>query len=118
MKKKKQVLSKNYLEQKPMRNEKYAWSADENGIVTLEVENTGIANRIAQKLFKKPKTSYVHLDEMGSFVWPRIDGETDLIVLGEAVKEHFGDKAEPLYERLAKYFQILHSYGFVTWNQE
>ena len=30
------------------------------------------------------------------------------------LKEKFGEKAEPLYPRLAKYFQILESYGFVT----
>lgn len=29
------------------------------------------------------------------------------------VKEHFGDKAEPLYPRIVKYFQIMESYEFV-----
>lgn len=90
------------------------FSEDEKGIVTLEIENKGVFNRIAQKLFKKPKISYVHLDEMGSFVWPLIDGEKDITEIGKAVKEHFGEKAEPLYERLAKYFQILESYGFIS----
>ena len=64
-------------------------------------------------LAKKPKISYIHLDEFGSFVWRQIDGERDIIKIGEAVKEHFGEKAEPLYERLAQYFKILESYGFV-----
>jgi hypothetical protein len=50
---------------------------------------------------------------MGSFIWPLLDGETDIIALGEKVKEHFGEKAEPLYERLAKYIQILESYNFI-----
>lgn len=118
MKKKKNVISRNYLEQKPMRNEALGWKTDQKGLVTLEIENKGVMNRIAQKLFKKPKISYVHLDETGSFVWPLLDGETDIIALGEKVKEQFGDKAEPLYERLAKYFQILDSYGFVKWNKD
>ena len=51
---------------------------------------------------------------MGSFVWPLIDGEKDITEIGKTVKEHFGEKAEPLYERLAKYFQILESYGFIS----
>ena len=72
---------------------------------------------MAQKFFKKPKISYVHLDEMGSFVWPLIDGEMDIIELGKKVEEHFGEKANPLYERLAKYFQILESYNFIIWNK-
>ncbi|MBQ8868367.1 MAG: PqqD family protein [Oscillospiraceae bacterium] len=113
--KKKNVIDENYLEKIPFRNPMLGWSTDENGIVSLEIQNTGVFNRIAQKLFKKPKVSYVHLDEMGSFLWPLLDGEENLIELGKKVDEHFGEKAHPLYERLAKYFQILDSYAFVIW---
>lgn len=102
----------NFLEIKPKKNTEIKWSC-EDGNITLEIENKGLFNRLAQKLLKKPKTSFIHLDEMGSFIWPLIDGETDIISLGEKVKEHFGDKAEPLYERLSKYIKILESYGFV-----
>ena len=115
MKKKKEVISQNYLEKIPSRPEHIKWNADENGIVTLDIENTGFMNRMAQKLFRKPKVSHIHLDEMGSFVWPLLDGEKNIIELGELVKERFGDKANPLYERLAKYFQILDSYQFIEW---
>lgn len=107
--------SENYLERKPARPEHIKWSTDEDGIITLDIENTGAMNRIAQKLFRKPKVSHVHLDEMGSFVWPLMDGERDITAIGVLVKDHFGDKAEPLYERLAKFFQILDSYNFVDW---
>lgn len=113
--KKKKVITRNYLEGIPISHPDLKWTKDDEGLVTLEIENTGFMNRIAQKFFKKPKISYVHLDEMGSFVWPYMDGEKDLIKIGELVKEHFGEKAEPLYERLAKYFQILESYHFIQW---
>lgn len=115
--KKKNVVSENYLERCPMRAGHLEWSADEEGKVSLHIENTGVFNRIAQKVFKKPKVSHVHLDEMGSFVWPLLDGETSIIELGKLVEAEFGDKANPLYERLAKYFQILDSYHFVEWKQ-
>ncbi len=115
MAKKKNVISKNYLEKIPKRPSSIGWEADEKGIVTLSIENKGWANKLAQKLFKRPKVSYVHLDEMGSFIWPLLDGEKDIIALGELVDEKFGAAAHPLYERLATYFQILDSYGFVAW---
>lgn len=115
MKKKKEIISNNYLEKIPSRPAHIRWSTDANGIVTLDIENTGLMNRIAQKLFRKPKVSHIHLDEMGSFVWPILDGEKNIIELGKLVEERFGDKASPLYERLAKYFQILDSYGFIEW---
>lgn len=105
----------NYLEKTPAVCEKISWTADENGIVTISIENKGLFNFLAQKLFKKPRISYVHLDEFGSFVWQKIDGIKDITSIGVDVKAHFADKAEPLYERLSKYFQILHSYGFVVW---
>ena len=102
----------NFLEKKPQRNPDINWK-EKDGQITLEIENKGVFNRLAQKLLKKPKISYIHLDEMGSFIWPLIAGESDIIALGERVKEHFGEKAEPLYERLSKYIKILESYGFV-----
>lgn len=91
------------------------FTTDDNGVITLEIENKGFYNRIAQKLFKKPKITYIHLDEMGSFVWPLIDGERNITEIGVFVKEHFGDKAEPLYPRLAQYFKILESYRFIEY---
>lgn len=115
MKNRKEVISKNYLEKVPVRPEHIKWYTDEKGIVTLDIENTGFMNLMAQKLFRKPKVSHIHLDEMGSFVWPLLDGEKNIIELGEVVKEQFGEKANPLYERLAKYFQILDSYRFIEW---
>ena len=115
MKKNNNVISENYLERKPSRPEGISWAADENGIITLDIENTGAFNRIAQKFFKKPKVTHIHLDEIGSFVWPLLDGEKNIIELGKEVEKHFGEKANPLYERLAKYFQILDSYHFVEW---
>ena len=115
MKKNNNVISENYLGRKPSRPEGISWSADENGIITLDIENTGAFNRIAQKFFKKPKVTHIHLDEIGSFVWPLLDGEKNIIELGKEVENHFGEKANPLYERLAKYFQILDSYHFVEW---
>ena len=81
------MKKENYLEKVPKKNESIGWS-EKDGIVTLEIENKGIVNRIFQKLLKKPKISYVHLDEVGSFVWPLVDGEKDIIELGKAVSAH------------------------------
>ena len=112
--KKKKKLSSNYLEKIPGRSTKIRWTSDKEGIITLEIDNVGIFNKLAQKLLKKPPVSYVHLDKFGSFVWQLIDGEKNIISIGESVKEEFGENAEPLYERLAKFFQILESYNFIS----
>lgn len=103
----------NYLEKVPSRASHLSYTVDDTGIVTLSYENKGVFNRIFQIILKKPKISYVHLDEIGSVVWPLIDGEKSIMELGAFVREKCGDRAEPLYERLAKYFQILESYRFI-----
>lgn len=113
--KKNKVSNENYLERIPLRKEGLEWSQDDDGNVTLEMHNKGVFNKIAQVILKKPKISYIHLDETGSFVWPLIDGESDILKIGEAVEEHFGEKAHPLYERLSQYFKILENYGFITY---
>lgn len=114
MRKKKVVIKRNYLEKIPVRNPDIKWDTDQKGLIALKIENKGWANRIAQKLFRRPKMSYIHLDENGSFIWPLIDGERDIIKIGEMVDEHFGEKAHPLYERLAQFMKILESYKFIT----
>ncbi|MBQ7964664.1 MAG: PqqD family protein [Ruminococcus sp.] len=111
---KKKVIEENFLDKIPTHKEGLAFSTDDNGIVTLEMENTGVVNKIAQVVLRKPKISYIHLEEFGSFIWPLIDGKKNICEIGELVEEHFGEKAHPLYERLATYFQILERYGFVT----
>lgn len=111
---KKRKLNENYLDNKPLRNPEFKYTTDDKGGVTIEVENKGLMNRIFQIFFKKPKISYIHLDEMGSFIWEYLNGEMTITRLGELVREHFGEKAEPLYERLAKYIQILENCNFVV----
>ena len=104
----------NYLEKTPVHKDGLVWSQDENGLVTIEMQNRGVANKLAQLILKKPKVSYIHLEEFGSFIWLQIDGARDILTIGELVREQFGDKAEPLYERLSQYVKTLESNGFVT----
>jgi hypothetical protein len=40
------------------------------------------------------------LDEVGSFVWNEIDGKANVEKISEKMKSHFGDKVEPVYDRL------------------
>ena len=114
--KKNKLISKNYLEKHPVISDLIKWHSEDSGLVTISIENKGVFNKLAHMLLKKPKISYVHLDEFGSCVWQLIDGQRNITKIGELFLEKYGDKANPLYERLAKYFQVLDSYGFIKWN--
>ena len=54
---------KNYIDNIPKIND-MKWDVSEDGIVEITVENTGFYNTIAQKIFKKPRYSFIKLDEV------------------------------------------------------
>ena len=112
-KSKKESLDINYLDLIPVRSEELQWYTDRKECVVLKVENTGLFNKIAQKVFNKPQYTKVHLDRQGTFIWPLIDGERTVADIAALVKEEFGEAAEPLYPRIIKYFQIVESYHFI-----
>lgn len=113
MAKKKETVSANYLDFIPVHSKEFPYSIDEQNRVTIMQKNTGAFNWIAQKLLKKPRISQIHLDEMGNFLWPLMDGERSIMDLSILVKEEFGEKAEPLYNRLVQYMKTLEAYGFI-----
>lgn len=104
---------RNYLDFVPVHHEQYSYTTTDDGAVTVYVENKGIFNKIAQVIFKKPKVSQIHLDEMGNFIWPLINGKNTVYDIAMNVKEQFGDKAEPLYNRIVQYMRNLESCGFI-----
>ena len=104
---------KNYLDYVPVCAPGYNWKLNEKKQVEIEVQNKGFYNRLAQKLFKRPKVSYISLDEYGSFVWQQMDGKRNVYEISKLVSERFGKDAEPVVERLVKYIQILYQNKFI-----
>ena len=103
----------NYLDYIFEKNSSYEWTTDAEGIVTILQENKGLFNTLAQKLLKKPRISQIHMEEFGSFIWKLIDGNLSVYEIGQKVSEQFGEKAEPLYERLSVYIKQLENCGFI-----
>ncbi len=114
---KKKTVSGNYLDFVPVHSETCQYEIGNEGKVTIYVENKGVFHWIAQKLFHRPRISQIHLDEMGNFIWPLMDGDRTVQDIAELVRAEFGEKAEPLYNRLVQYIRNLESYGFVKVRQ-
>lgn len=110
---KKRTVSGNYLDYIPVPEDACRHEISEEGRVTIFVENKGVFHWIAQRLFHRPRISQIHLDEMGNFIWPLMDGTRSIQDIALLVKEKFGEKAEPLYNRLVQYMRNLESYGFI-----
>lgn len=105
----------NYLDYIPRRNPEYTWEQNKKNHAVIHVINKGLYNKLAQKVFHKPEVSHIELDDFGSYIWEQIDGSTTIYTISQRVKERFGEKAEPLYDRLVKYFEILLHNKFVMY---
>ena len=55
----------------------------------------------------------IKLDDIGSFIWELCDGMRTFEKIGEKLREKFGEKVEPLYERLGTFFQNLEKNKFI-----
>ncbi len=113
MKRTNKKIADNYLDKVPAIARDLDWDITEDGIVVVHQKNTGFYAKIAQKFFYTPETSHIRLDEFGSFVWQCIDGESTVFEIGEKVKKEFGEKAEPLYERLSQFIKTLENVHYI-----
>lgn len=106
------MASDNLMENRPKRNPNITWEENEN--IVLVIERTSKVDRLVQKFFNTPKFNKVNLDEFGSFVWGKCDGYNTVYDIAQEIDNHFGEKANPVLERLVQYIKILISNKFVT----
>lgn len=83
------------------------WREDE-GIVTLLVPRFGRGRLGAflDRRFHLPPYR-VQLDAIGSFIWKRCDGESLVIEIGSALEREFGDRIQPMQDRLVLFLRKL-----------
>ena len=110
-------MKKGYLDRTPMIRHDLVWRTDEDGDVILYVKNKGFLKKLTQKILKKPEISYIHLDDMGCFIWKMIDGKITVEKIAKALHEEFRENAEPLYNRIISYFKTLEEYKFIEWKE-
>lgn len=114
----KQTAQENFLDFVPVFSKLNSWEANENDIVTIHMVHRGPMAWVAQKMMGAPKEARIKLDELGSFVVRHIDGQRTIKEVADLVGAEFGEKAEPLYERLAEYMQTLHNNGFIYYKDK
>lgn len=104
--------SANLLDYYPQH--KVDWEENNGVVVLLLPKFTNrflvryILPRLNQKNFK------IKLDEFGSWVWKEIDGEKSVLQIAEGLSKKFGDRVEPVYDRLGMFIKQLVSRHFIT----
>lgn len=103
----------NFLELIPRRNSSKEWILNDDGRVQIIIPRNGLFDKVVRVFYKTPKVMRIDLDELGSAVWKLIDGKRNISDIGVVLKAEYGDKAEPLIERLGKYINILRNNKFI-----
>jgi len=100
-------MEKEMLDVLPIRAMEYE---EKNGLITVLFINPS-PNYFERLLFKKrlniPKK--IDLDDVGSFVWNRCDGETEISEIIKLVQNEFGEKVEQAEERVIMFIKQLSS---------
>ena len=111
------MKSNNYLDYVPIISARNTWSLQANNIVVMHIVHHGFYAWIAEKFFHRPHVTHINLDTIGSFVFQNIDGKKNVGTIANLLSEKFGEAAEPLYNRLIMYMQILYNNGFIYYKK-
>ncbi len=107
----------NLLELVPIRN--IGWKKSDEGLTVLlkpKVKNPFLAKHIIPRL-KNPYYR-IRLDDVGSFIWEQCNGIQTVKEIADSLSEKFGDKVEPVYDRLALFLQSLERNRFILYREK
>jgi hypothetical protein len=60
-------------------------------------------------------TPHLKLDRTGTFAWTRFDGRTTVRDVAAALRQEYGESAEPVEQRLGAFVRLLHREGLVSY---
>ncbi len=110
----KENRTKNLLTLRPKWNRQ--WQKNENGLAVILIPKFGdhLLGKWLTHQVKNPNYR-LKLDELGSFVWEHCNGRENVQEIGEKLKKKYGDKVEPIYEKLDIFFKQLEKSKSITW---
>ena len=109
----KEKVSLNYMDIVFVHAQDKPFNIDENGIVTVDVPNTGFFNKLAQRFWDKPKVSHIELDKFGSVMWLAIDGNNTVQDVYSLMEDSFPEE-DRMLDRVVTFMHTLQNNGFVV----
>ncbi len=106
----------NFLLYIPSKNH-HIWE-EKNGSVYLIIHHDKLIEKIVAWLTKRSVVTDVKLDELGTYVWKEIDNNKTIYDIGQSLSKEFGEKCEPIYERLIMYLRYLNKKGWIKFRKE
>jgi hypothetical protein len=91
---------------------------EENGTVTVFIPRfgDGRVGSVLERLFRSAPVA-LHLDEMGTAVWRLCDGRRSVYEIGGSLQTQFGERIDPVYERLGAFLHQMKRAGIIEWRK-
>jgi hypothetical protein len=89
---------------------------EENGTVTVLIPRFGDdpIGGVLRHFFRNTPIR-LHLDEVGTEVWRLCDGHRSVYEIGDCLQAKFGERINPVYERLGAYLHKMRKAGIIDW---
>lgn len=114
----KRTVSSNYLDLIFTPHPECKWSAREDGIVVIDMENKGFFHSIAQKFFHSPRVSHIALDVYGTTLWNALDGTNSVFNVIHIMEEAFPEEKDRMTDRVITFLRTLQVHHFVIAKNE
>jgi hypothetical protein len=102
----------NLLDLKPVRLVESERTDDDRVVLLKPKFAWAPLRKLLQPRLKRPNYK-IQLDEIGTFVWDHLDGETTVGALADAAVAHFGEKIEPVHGRLRTFLMQMERGGLI-----
>lgn len=92
------------------------WEEVEGRVIVLRPESVvGGVRGILDRFLHRMSAQRIRLDEVGSFAWLHLDGDRTVSEVGELMRSEFGDRVEPVEDRLGHLVQVMRNEGFIKY---
>ena len=92
------------------------WREDEELVILTRRHPRARGQKgLAARLDHWLATPHLKLDGTGTFAWKRLDGRTTVREVAEALRQAYGEGAEPVEQRLGAFIRLLHREGLVSY---
>ena len=92
------------------------WEEVDGRAVVLRPEPVSVGFQgLMDRFFHQMSAHRIRLADVGSFAWVHFDGERTVGEVGELMRSEFGDRVDPVEERLGRLVWVMRREGFLAY---
>ena len=105
---------RNLYDMVPAKRRSFTTLGDGTVEILLPRYGDGRVGRVIASVFSN-KPVRVHLDDIGTAVWNLCDGRRSVREIGESLEREFGERIDPIYDRLEQFLEHMRTKGMIEW---